>query len=74
MSAVGTECGGMDKHHGCSVRQETGAALATDLERRFPAASYSMGCALIRDRDCAHCSSTRLREAAVSSLEEQWWQ
>ena len=48
--AVGTERGGMDKHHGCSVQQETGAALAT--EKRFLAASYSVGCALIRDRDC----------------------
>ena len=47
VSAMGTERGGMDKHHGRSVQQETGAALAT--ERRFPAA---MGCALIRDRDC----------------------
>ena len=52
VSAVGTERGGMDKHHGRSVQQETGAALAT--ERRFPAASYSTRCALIRDRDCAH--------------------
>ena len=43
VSAVGTERGGMDKHHGCSVQQETGAVLAT--ERRFPAASYSTGCA-----------------------------
>ena len=50
MSAVGTERGGMDKHHGCSVQQETGTALVT--ERRFPAASYSTGCALVRDRDC----------------------
>ena len=50
VSAVGTERGGMDKHHGRSVQQETGAALAT--ERRSPAASYSTGCALIRDRDC----------------------
>ena len=50
MSAVGIEHGGMDKHHGRSVQQETGAALAT--ERRFPAASYSTGCALIRDRYC----------------------
>ena len=41
VSAVGTERGGMDKHHGRSVRQETGAALAT--ERSFLAASYSMG-------------------------------
>ena len=49
VSAVGTERGGMDKHHGCSVQQETGAALTT--ERRFPAASYSLGRALIRDRD-----------------------
>ena len=47
VSAMGTERGGMDKHHGRSVQQETGAAFAT--ERRFPAASYSMGCALIRD-------------------------
>ena len=45
VSAVGTERGGMDKHHGRSVQQETGAALAT--ERRFPAASYSTGCAEI---------------------------
>ena len=30
VSAVGTERGGMDKHHGRSVQQETGAALATD--------------------------------------------
>ena len=45
VSAVGTERGGMDKHHGCSVQQETGAPLET--ERRFPAASYSMGCAEI---------------------------
>ena len=50
MSAVGTERGGLDKHHGRSVQQETGAALAT--ERRFLAASYSTGCALIRDRHC----------------------
>ena len=50
MSAVGTERGGMDKHHGLSVQQETGAALAT--ERCFPVARYSTGCALIRDRDC----------------------
>ena len=50
VSVMGTERGGMDKHHGRSVQQETGAALATD--RRFPAASYSMGCALIRDRAC----------------------
>ena len=56
VSAVGTERGGMDKHHGRSVQQETGAALAT--ERCFPAASYSTGCALIRDR----------------GLEKQWWQ
>ena len=41
LSAVDTERGGMDKHHGRSVEQETGAALAT--ERCFPAASYSMG-------------------------------
>ena len=48
MSAVGTERGGMDKHHHERiVQQETGVALAT--ERRFPAASYSTGCALIRD-------------------------
>ena len=33
VSAVGTERGGMDKHHGRSVQQETGAALTT--ERRF---------------------------------------
>ena len=50
VSAMGTERGGMDKHHGRSVQQETGAELAT--ERRFPAASYSVGCALIRDRAC----------------------
>ena len=50
VSAVGTERGGMDKHHGRSVQQETGAALAT--ERRSPAASYSTGCALIKDRAC----------------------
>ena len=49
VSAVSTERGGMDKHHGRSVQQETGAALAA--ERRFPAASYSTGCALFRDRD-----------------------
>ena len=49
MSAVGTERGGMDKHHGYSVQQETGVVLAT--ERRFPAASSSMRCALIRDRN-----------------------
>ena len=48
MSAVGTNMEVMVKHHGRSVQQETGAALAT--ERRFPAASYSTGCALIRDR------------------------
>ena len=48
VSAVGTERGNMDKHHGRSVQQETGAALAT--ERRLY--SYSMGCALIRDRAC----------------------
>ena len=34
VSAVGTERGGMDKHHGRSVRQETGSFLA---------ASYSTG-------------------------------
>ena len=50
VSAVGTERGGMDKHHGRSVQQETGAALAT--ERRSPAASYSTRCALIRYRAC----------------------
>ena len=53
VSAVGTdttERGGMDKHHGRSVQQETGAALAT--ERCFLGASYSKGCALIRDRNC----------------------
>ena len=49
VSAVGTGRGGMEKHHGRFVQQETGAALAT--ERRFLAASYSTGCALIRDRD-----------------------
>ena len=49
VSAVGTERGGMDKHHGRSVQQETEAVSAT--ERRFPAASYSTRCALIRDRD-----------------------
>ena len=37
VSAVGTERGGMDKHHGCSVQQDTGAALAT--KRDFPAAT-----------------------------------
>ena len=31
----------MDKHHGRSAQQETGAALAT--ERRFPAASLFHG-------------------------------
>ena len=31
VSAVGTERGGMDKHHGRSVQQETGAALATEM-------------------------------------------
>ena len=41
VSAVGTERGGMDKHHGRSVQQETGAALAT--ERCSPTASYSTG-------------------------------
>ena len=46
VSAVDTERGGMDKHHGRFVHQETGAALAT--ERRF---RYSTGCALIRDSD-----------------------
>ena len=50
VSAVGTERGGMDKYHGRSVKQETGAALAA--ERRSPAASYSTGCALLRDRPC----------------------
>ena len=69
MSAVGTECGGMEEHHGRSAQQETGVALAT--ERRFLAAGYSTGCALIIG---AHCSSIRLRETAVSSLEKQWWQ
>ena len=64
VSAMGTERGGMDKHHGCSVQQETGAALAT--ERRFPAASYSMGCALIRDCDCVEALTT-----ALYSLEKQ---
>ena len=44
VSAVGTNMEVMVKHHGRSVQQETGAALAT--ERRFPAASYSTGCAL----------------------------
>ena len=48
VSAVGTERGGMDKHHGRSIQQETGAALA-----HFLAASYSTGCALIRDHDYA---------------------
>ena len=67
MSAVGTERGGMEKHHGHSAQQETGAASAT--ERR--SAGYSTGCALIIG---AHCSSIRLRETAVSSLEKQWWQ
>ena len=46
VSAVGTERGGMDKHRGRSVQQETGAALATET------ASYSTGCALIGDRNC----------------------
>ena len=41
LSAVGTEHGGMDKHYGCSVQQETGASLAA--ERRFPAARHSTG-------------------------------
>ena len=40
VSAMGTERGGMDKHHGRSVQQETGAALAT--ERRFPAARLAI--------------------------------
>ena len=51
VSAVGTERGGMDKHHGRSVQQETGAALATERRSRTTA-SYSTGCALIRDRAC----------------------
>ena len=50
MSAMGAERGGTNKHHGRSVQQESGAALGT--ERCFPAASYSIGCALFRDRDC----------------------
>ena len=58
VSAVGTERGGMDKHHGCSVQKETGAALTT--ERRFPAASYSLGHALIRDRDYVWALTTAL--------------
>ena len=66
VSAVGTERGGMYKHHGRSLQKETRAALAT--ERRFPATSSSTGCALIRDHDCAHCSSVRLRQTTVSSL------
>ena len=49
-SAVGTERGGIDKHHGRSVHQETGTALA--IERRFLGAGYSTGCALIRDHNC----------------------
>ena len=40
-SAMGTERGGMDKHHGRSVQQETGAALAT--ERRFPGLAIPWG-------------------------------
>ena len=51
VSAVGTEHRSMDKHHGHSVQQETGAALAT--ERCLPVASYSTECILIRDRDHA---------------------
>ena len=35
---------------GALYSKETGVALTT--ERRFPAASYSTGCALIRDRAC----------------------
>ena len=66
VSAVGTERGGMDKHHGRSLQKEARAALAT--ERRFPATSSSTGCALIRDHDCVHCSSVRLRQTTVSSL------
>ena len=27
---MGSECGGMHKHHGHSVKQETGVALATE--------------------------------------------
>ena len=30
VSAVGTERGGTDKHHGRSVQKESGAALATE--------------------------------------------
>ena len=55
----------LSKHHGRSVQQKKtkkcGAALAT--ESRFPAASYSTGCALVRDRDCS-----------LPPLEKQWWQ
>ena len=58
MSAAGTERGGMDKHHGRSLQQETGASLTT--ERRFPAASYSLGRALIRDRDYVLALTTAL--------------
>ena len=36
VSAMGTECGGMDKHHGCSVKQETGAALARERRLAIP--------------------------------------
>ena len=36
VSAVGTEGGGMDKHHGRSVQQETGAALATERRLAIP--------------------------------------
>ena len=36
VSAVGTERGIMDKHHGRSVQQETGAALATERRLAIP--------------------------------------
>ena len=58
VSAVGTERGGVDKHHWRSVQQETGAALAT--ERRSAASSYSTGCVLIKDRDCVKALTTAL--------------
>ena len=36
VSAVGTEHGGMDKHHGRSVQQETGAVLGTFWRLAIP--------------------------------------
>ena len=84
MSAVGTERGGMDKHHGCSVQQDTGAALAT--ERDFPAASYS-STVDVREEKVWICDALKAnhypgsfincisqRKPSTSPLEEQHFQ